>query len=158
MDLAGADRPDVVEFYTREWDEIGTKLPMVDHIPDITGINRSVLSGLNVSTFPVAERMTWATNRETRRAGDRAYSLLGIFGVNMPLIYGEGERAFQRPQEATLSITEDYTILAYFLDRDRTHSLGDRQADSVEDIVAAILDRQGLPSQECGVNNAVERG
>jgi hypothetical protein len=34
--------------------------------------------------------MSWAENRETKREEDKAYSLLGIFNIHMPLIYGEG--------------------------------------------------------------------
>ena len=44
--------------------------------------------------------MLWAENRKTTRGEDRAYSLLGIFDVYMPLIYAEGEeKAFKRLQE-----------------------------------------------------------
>ena len=41
--------------------------------------------------------MSWAENRQTTRKEDKAYSLLGIFDVFMPLIYGEGrDNAFKR--------------------------------------------------------------
>jgi hypothetical protein len=44
--------------------------------------------------------MSWAETRQTKREEDRAYSLLGIFGIHMPLIYGEGvESAFKRLRE-----------------------------------------------------------
>jgi hypothetical protein len=44
--------------------------------------------------------MSWAERRETTRKEDKAYSLLGIFDVHMPLIYGEGrEKAFKRVRE-----------------------------------------------------------
>ena len=56
--------------------------------------------------FTVAERMAWAEKRTTRRAEDKAYSLLGIFGTYMPLIYGEGiENAFRRLQDEVDKIT-----------------------------------------------------
>jgi hypothetical protein len=48
------------------------------------------LQGAALSEFDVNERMSWAWDRETKRPEDRAYSLLGIFGIHMPLIYGEG--------------------------------------------------------------------
>jgi hypothetical protein len=39
----------------------------------------------------VAERMAWAAKRQTTEDEDGAYSLLGIFNIFMPLIYGEGK-------------------------------------------------------------------
>ena len=53
-----------------------------------------------MSDFSVTERMLWAASRETTRKEDIAYSLLGIFDVKMPLIYGEGkEKALKRLRE-----------------------------------------------------------
>jgi len=44
--------------------------------------------------------MLWAEKRETTRKEDKVYSLLGIFNVHMPLIYGEGrEKALGRLRE-----------------------------------------------------------
>jgi hypothetical protein len=44
--------------------------------------------------------MSWSEKRETTRKEDAAYSLLGIFDVNLPLIYGEGkEKALRRLRE-----------------------------------------------------------
>jgi hypothetical protein len=39
----------------------------------------------------VARKMSWAANRETTRVEDVAYSLLGIFEVNMPLFMEKGK-------------------------------------------------------------------
>lgn len=57
--------------------------------------------------------MSWAARRTATRIEDRAYSLLGIFGVNMPQIYGEGQDAFRRLQEAILQRTNDLSIFAW---------------------------------------------
>jgi hypothetical protein len=57
--------------------------------------------------------MSWASTRETRRPEDRAYSLLGIFEINMPLIYGEGPKSFIRLQEEIIKSSSDLTILAW---------------------------------------------
>jgi hypothetical protein len=57
--------------------------------------------------------MSWAANRKTSRIEDQAYSLLGIFGVNMPLLYGEGEMAFIRLQEEIIKTSYDQTIFAW---------------------------------------------
>ena len=60
-----------------------------------------------------AVKMRWASGRMTTRPEDRAYSLMGIFGINMPIIYGEGTNAFRRLQEEILSKTEDYSLFAW---------------------------------------------
>ncbi|KAJ4136674.1 hypothetical protein NW754_16779 [Fusarium falciforme] len=57
--------------------------------------------------------MSWAANRQTTLIEDRAYSLLGLFDINMPMLYGEGERAFQRLQEEIIKVDEDASILAW---------------------------------------------
>ena len=49
-----------------------------------------LLGNTKPADYTVAQRMSWAANRKTTRIEDRVYSLLGIFGVNMPVLYGEG--------------------------------------------------------------------
>ncbi|KAE8420908.1 hypothetical protein BDV36DRAFT_248822 [Aspergillus pseudocaelatus] len=61
----------------------------------------------------ISERMSWALSRQTTRTEDMAYCLLGIFGINMPLIYGEGERAFTRLQKEIIKTSNDQSILAW---------------------------------------------
>jgi len=51
--------------------------------------------------------------RATSRVEDTAYSLMGLFNVFMPMLYGEGERAFIRLQEEIMKQSEDYTIFAW---------------------------------------------
>ena len=65
--------------------------------------------------------MNWASNRTTTRVEDEAYSLLGLFNVNMPLIYGEGRNAFQRLQEEIVRKTTDDSIFAWRLPRHFSH-------------------------------------
>ena len=46
------------------------------------------------------ERISWASHRQTKEEEDQFYSLLGVFNVSMPLIYGEGKKkAYKRLQE-----------------------------------------------------------
>ncbi|KAI0017305.1 hypothetical protein F4780DRAFT_782390 [Xylariomycetidae sp. FL0641] len=73
----------------------------------------------SLKSASVAAKMSWAASRQTTREEDKAYSLLGtgIFGVNMPLLYGEGKRAFHRLQIEIMKVAEDYTILAWGLIR-----------------------------------------
>jgi hypothetical protein len=92
--------PSSVEFFSQEGDRLGDKRTLEKHIHDITGIAIGALQGNPLSSFSVTDRMSWATTRQTTREEDKAYSLLGIFDVYMPLIYGEGsEYAFKRLRE-----------------------------------------------------------
>ncbi|KAF4458808.1 beta transducin [Fusarium albosuccineum] len=79
----------------------------------ITGIPAEVLDTGDLASFPVATKMLWAANRETTRVEDQAYSLLGIFDVNMPLLYGEGRKAFIRLQEEIIRKKIDHTLFVW---------------------------------------------
>jgi hypothetical protein len=61
--------------------------------------------------------MSWASHRSTTRVEDRAYSLLGIFDINMPLLYGEGAKAFRRLQEEIIRTRNDPSIFAFGRDQ-----------------------------------------
>lgn len=102
-----------LEFYDQKWQYWGSRDRRIREISKITGISDHILSGeLGLESASVAARMSWAANRETTRPEDEAYCLFGIFGVNMPLIYGEGRGAFRRLLEAIVSRTNDLTVLA----------------------------------------------
>ncbi|TVY42671.1 Vegetative incompatibility protein HET-E-1, partial [Lachnellula cervina] len=89
-----------VEFFCSNGKRLGDKKSLEGQICDITGIAASALQGAILSTFTVEKRMSWIENRQTKREEDMAYSLLGIFNVQIPLIYGEGaEEAFKRLQQ-----------------------------------------------------------
>lgn len=106
--------PDTVVFLNGDWEEIGTRDTLQCEISECTGIPLTILSGVEeLGAFSVAQRMSWASRRRTSRIEDRAYSLLGIFGINMLLIYGEGTKAFIRLQEEIIRTLEDYTIFAW---------------------------------------------
>ncbi|KAN0072319.1 hypothetical protein V8E54_009248 [Elaphomyces granulatus] len=92
--------PVSVEFFSKEGEQLGNKESLERDIHDVTGIPVKILRGSSLSDFSVPERMSWAEKRETSRKEDEAYSLLGIFDIYMPLIYGEGrENAFKRLRE-----------------------------------------------------------
>ena len=57
--------------------------------------------------------MSCASKRETTRVEDLAYCLMGIFGINMPLLYGEGKRAFTRLQEEIMKVSDDHSLFAW---------------------------------------------
>ena len=92
--------PGSVEFFSQEGNPLGDKRSLERQIHEITGIAVPALQGTPLSQFGVDERFSWAVNRQTTRKEDKAYSLLGIFDVYMPLIYGEGsDNAFTRLRE-----------------------------------------------------------
>ncbi|KAF7528769.1 hypothetical protein G7054_g10074 [Neopestalotiopsis clavispora] len=114
--------PHNVEFYDANWDLLGTKLSLRNKISDVTGIELKVLDGADINTIPIGRRMSWVSSRKSsglvapRTATcieDEAYSLLGLFEVNMPLLYGEKRNAFKRLQEAILETVDDPSIFAW---------------------------------------------
>ncbi|CZR64901.1 related to vegetatible incompatibility protein HET-E-1 [Phialocephala subalpina] len=89
--------PDSVEFFSRERERLGDKRTLEQQIHEITGIPTTALREKPLSQFDVDNRFLWAKNRQTTREEDKAYSLLGIFDIQMPLLYGEGrKKAFKR--------------------------------------------------------------
>jgi hypothetical protein len=89
--------PPSVEFFCPNGRRIGDKKSLEGHIKNITGIPVSALRGSLLSEFSFEERVLWTDNRETEREEDLVYSLLGIFDISMPVIYGEGrENVFRR--------------------------------------------------------------
>jgi Heterokaryon incompatibility protein (HET) len=106
--------PTVLEFYDRNWAYLGTKMSLQNVISEITEVPIEVLAGNQTPRdYNVAVRMSWASRRQTTRLEDEAYCLLGLFDVNMPMLYGEGRHAFQRLQEEILKRYEDYSIFAW---------------------------------------------
>lgn len=106
--------PGYVEFYNQRWERIGSKVGMISELSEITHIDEGVLRDRTaVMSQSVASRMAWAAERHTSRVEDRAYSLLGLFDVSMPLLYGEGSRAFTKLQEEIISRSADHSILAW---------------------------------------------
>ena len=92
--------PTSVEFFSKNRKLLGDKRSLERHICEITRIPRKALQQGSLAEFSVAERLSWAGTRQTTREEDMAYSLLGIFGIHMPLIYGEGkDNAFKRLRE-----------------------------------------------------------
>ena len=86
-----------VEFYDKDWHFIGDKAELASEISAATGINQKYIANWDaVNEASVAARLSWASRRQTTRLEDQAYCLLGLFDVNMPLLYGEGHQAFLR--------------------------------------------------------------
>ncbi|KAI0330898.1 hypothetical protein GY45DRAFT_680430 [Cubamyces sp. BRFM 1775] len=106
--------PENMLFLTRTWRVIDSKLGLATLLEHATGVSAAVLTGeTTVESVSVACRMSWASNRKTTRIEDEAYSLLGIFGVYMPTIYGEGRNAFLRLQQEIIKTIPDQSIFAW---------------------------------------------
>jgi len=92
--------PTSVDFFSAEGERLGSKASLLQEIHAATGISPQALQGTPLHHFSVEMRLSWADRRNTKREEDRAYALLGICEVHLPLIYGEGEKnAFRRLKE-----------------------------------------------------------
>ena len=100
-------------FYTMNWQRLALPGKVIYTIADETGIPVKAIEDFKPGQWSVAQKMSWAARRRTTRIEDRAYSLLGIFNINMPLIYGEGGTAFRRLQEEILKNSTDQTIFCW---------------------------------------------
>ncbi|KAI0636235.1 heterokaryon incompatibility protein-domain-containing protein [Trametes polyzona] len=106
--------PHCLIFLSENWRYLGTKVGLADLLQEITGIESDVLTFHRaLQHVSVARRMSWASQRETSRVEDRAYSLLGIFDVSMATIYGEGANAFRRLQMEIMNRHPDHTLFAW---------------------------------------------
>ena len=105
--------PAIVTFFDQNWTEIGTKSSLRDSISVITGISSNYLANHYTDEICVGQKMSWASKRHTTRVEDAAYCLMGLFGVNMPLIYGEGDNAFMRLQLEILKVSTDHSLFAW---------------------------------------------
>lgn len=106
--------PPSVEFFDQNWNRIGTRLELKRQICAISGIDEALLAcESDLEEYSVAQIMSWAANRKTSRQEDEAYCLLGLFDVNMPLLYGEGQGAFRRLQEEMLVKGDDNSLFAW---------------------------------------------
>lgn len=132
--------PKEVVFFDQDWQRLGTKESHGSLIYLKTGISAGILSGAkSLDEYPIAVRMSWASQRKTKHPEDLAYSLLGIFDVNMTMIYGEGSKAFIRLQEKLLKQSSDMSIFAWC------------DANTTEHGVSGLLATS--PAQFAGMNN-----
>ncbi|KAF2673052.1 HET-domain-containing protein, partial [Microthyrium microscopicum] len=110
--------PQKLLFYSRDWKALGGREKWRHHIAHITKIHEEALRGGAVACreFSIAQKMSWASGRQSTRDEDNAYSLLGLFDVQMPLLYGEGTKAFIRLQEEIMKSSDDQSIFAWEYD------------------------------------------
>ncbi|KAI1329208.1 HET-domain-containing protein [Xylariaceae sp. FL0255] len=119
-----ASKSESTIFFDQDWNKVGNKITLSRELQSKTGIPHGILTyqghGARVGDASISCRMSWFGGRETTKGEDAAYCLMGLFGVNMPLLYGEGgERAFRRLQEEILKYSDDHTLFAW-VDPDAT--------------------------------------
>lgn len=107
--------PRVLQFYDLNWHCLGDRdNELLDVVYERTGLSLAILGKPeNLQDVPIAQRMSWMADRQTTRKEDEAYCMLGIFGVNMPLLYGEEGMAFARLQEELIRRFRDHSLLIF---------------------------------------------
>jgi hypothetical protein len=149
--------PDKIIFYSSTWDLLGKKMPkrcikpdsdeykFIQKLSNITRIDFDCLIERDtIHQKSAAQRMGWASQRETKRLEDRAYSLMGIFNINMPIIYGEGPaKAMKRLQLEILQQTPDQTLFAW----------GKEKSTNTNPVRTGFLARSPDDFQDCNFFN-----
>jgi hypothetical protein len=108
--------PRKVEFYSKTWTRIGSKADLCNEIGAVTEIDWDIILGTDpfaIIFTSAAKKISWAASRRTSRAEDMAYCLLGLLDVNMPLLYGEGAKAFLRLQQELVRSRDDESVFAW---------------------------------------------
>ncbi|GIZ49909.1 hypothetical protein CKM354_001292600 [Cercospora kikuchii] len=108
--------PQNLLLFNSAWTLLGERYNLCISLSELTGIDAELLAypgTTSLTDYTIAKKMSWAARRETSRIEDRAYSLLGLFDINMPLLYGEGRKAFIRLQEEIIKSSSDMSFLAF---------------------------------------------
>jgi hypothetical protein len=150
--------PTSLFFFDSRWREIGSKNSLAGLLSSITRVHADVLTRVNAksdklmatrASFSVATKMSWAAGRKTTRPEDRAYSLMGIFNVHMPVIYGEGEKkAFFRLQLEIMRTSHDQSIFAWSSPAAGGHKRGTWPFALYPDYFAKSGDVEDVPSDQ----------
>ncbi|KAG4444050.1 hypothetical protein IFR05_000510 [Cadophora sp. M221] len=146
--------PTLVEFFSREAKRIGSKSSLEQQIHEITGIPRSALQGASLSKFSDKERFSWIQTRQTTVEEDIAYSLLGIFDVQMPLRYGEGmANAFKRLEEEIHKFNKCLRDLRISDPREDKKRIQDTKGGILKDSYTWILENSKFQQWHDGKHN-----
>ncbi|KAG1735411.1 hypothetical protein EDB19DRAFT_1854032 [Suillus lakei] len=127
--------PRLVWFYKKDWTPyINSKQnhkkdpQVVKIISEATNIDQAVIlnqfvPGLrDVGSDEVKKRMSWLALRKTAKIEDMAYCMMGIFGVHMPVMYGERKNAFVRLQKEIMNLTDDLSLFDWVGEPSELHS------------------------------------
>ena len=106
--------PHSLIFLSKDWKVLGSKANLAQVLEEITKVPVPILQmSRPANDFSIACRMSWAANRKTTRVEDMSYCLMGLFAINMPTLYGEGERAFIRLQEEIMKQSPDTSLFVW---------------------------------------------
>ena len=106
--------PKLLIFLSSDWTILGYKAELAQLLEEVTHVPLSVLRfEQDMADISIARRMSWASTRKTTRLEDEAYCLMGIFGINMPTLYGEGRKAFYRLQEEIMKTSVDTSLFVW---------------------------------------------
>ncbi|KAG0709348.1 hypothetical protein DFH29DRAFT_887948 [Suillus ampliporus] len=109
----------VIRLYKKDWTPF-LQCTAFNHkdVPEIlvalefaTGIQQSDIKSYSPSVDHPRMKLRWARGRVTKEKEDEAYCLMGIFGITMPVTYGEGDHAFSRLLMEIMKRTGDATLL-----------------------------------------------
>ena len=121
---AGTDTPEFMSELAVHPDQMRDLLTWRTGLPDIVLIERDAIYARSA-----AQRLSWAAKRKTTRVEDLAYCLLGLFDIQMPLLYGEGAEAFTRLQQEILTRYDDESIYVWRPLDQIGHSITDREGE-----------------------------
>ncbi|QPC71960.1 hypothetical protein HYE68_002712 [Fusarium pseudograminearum] len=133
--------PQSVEFFTKEGIRLGDKSSLESIIHQVTGIPVAALRGTSLTSFSIEERLRWTENRQTKRKEDKAYCLLGIFGVSMNHRYGEGDKAFERLRRKIENINDLLSTLPMAKDAAFNSLHNQHEPICLEDTRSGILNQ-----------------
>ncbi|KAF1969949.1 WD40 repeat-like protein [Bimuria novae-zelandiae CBS 107.79] len=133
--------PCSVEFFSQERKRLGNESSLEQLIHEITGIPRTALQGTPLSHFSVKDRFQWIRSRQTKLEEDKAYSLLGIFDVDIPPRYGEGmTSAFKRLDEEIAKLSTYVQDIRITDPRDDKKRIEDTKGGLLKDSYHWILE------------------
>jgi hypothetical protein len=146
--------PQHVIFFDQDWNDIGTRRSLRTVLITITRIN-CIDERRGYKSASVAQKFSWAAYRETTRQEDIAYSLMGILSINMPILYGEGGRAFKRLQEEILRTSADESIFAWGTDTNQGKKTTSLLATSINCFIdcGTLSSRNSLANLRHGENH-----
>ncbi|KAF8555912.1 hypothetical protein OG21DRAFT_784272 [Imleria badia] len=115
------DASKVVRFYAEDWTPyLNLDIPNHKESPEIisemeeaAGLSSRALMALRPGSDDIREKLCLASRRETTIVEDAAYSLLGMFSISLPVVYGEGDQALGRLLAQLLTSAGDTSILAW---------------------------------------------
>lgn len=135
-------------FVDKHWVFLGPRPEVLEPVSVASGIDKMYLQNGSWQKANIAKRLSWAAKRETTRPEDLAYCLLGVFGVHMPLLYGEGgHSAFIRLQEEIIKEFDDHSLFAWGR---RNHAKTGPWNESPNVVLGAFASH---PSQFQGLDN-----